>query len=126
MCGPRDIIWQEGVDFLYLGRTTNGTAMGYIVIFFNNELAREFDYRAKQAGQLASKMRFLAAPWVGLLNNNVWLENARRANKHARLLSERLAAEVGLNPAFPCEASAVFPRMSDQLVQRLHDRGWHF
>ena len=37
------------------------------MVFFDRELAREFDYRCKQGGQLASKMRFISAPWVGML-----------------------------------------------------------
>src|SRR5205085_3830064 len=96
------------------------------VIFFNKELAHEFDYRAKQGGQLASKMRFLAAPWVGLLSENVWIKNARHAHKCAQLLAQKLTPVLGTGPLFPCEASAVFVRMPDQLVAQLHDRGWHF
>ena len=54
-------------DVLSFGGTKNGIAAGELVVFFNRELAREFDYRVKQGGQLASKTRFLAAPWTGLL-----------------------------------------------------------
>jgi threonine aldolase len=125
-CAPKAITWEAGVDSLCFGGTKNGTAAGELVVFFKKELALEFDYRAKQAGQLASKMRFLAAPWAGLLNDGVWLRNARRANERATVLAEKLAAAAGLQPVFPREASAVFLRMPDQLVARLHGRGWHF
>ena len=125
-CAPREITWQAGVDVLSFGGTKNGTAMGDLVIFFNKELAREFDYRAKQAGQLASKMRYLAAPWVGLLDNNVWLRNARRANASAKLLAEKLR-EIGiLETAFPREANAVFLHLKDEIVRELHAAGWYF
>jgi threonine aldolase len=124
-CAPKAITWEAGVDSLCFGGTKNGTAAGELVVFFNKELAREFDYRVKQAGQLASKMRFLAAPWAGLLMNEVWLENARRANQRAKTLAEKLTA-LGLELAIPCEASGVFLRMPEQLVARLHGRGWHF
>ena len=125
-CAPKAITWEAGVDSLCFGGTKNGTAAGELVVFFKKELALEFDYRAKQAGQLASKMRFLAAPWAGLLNDSVWLENARRANERAALLAEKLTAAAGLQPVVPREASAVFLRMPEQLVRRLHVRGWHF
>jgi len=125
-CAPKAITWEAGVDSLCFGGTKNGTAAGELVIFFKKELAREFDYRAKQAGQLASKMRFLAAPWAGLLNNDVWLENARRANRRAKTLAEKLTAALGMEPAFPCEASAVFLRMPEDLVAQLQRGGWHF
>jgi threonine aldolase len=125
-CAPREITWQAGVDVLSFGGTKNGTAMGDLVIFFNKELAREFDYRAKQAGQLASKMRYLAAPWVGLLDNNVWLRNARRANASAKLLAEKLRQIGILETAFPREANAVFLHLKDEIVRELHAAGWYF
>jgi threonine aldolase len=125
-CEPKSITWQAGVDILCFGGTKNGTAAGELVVFFQKELAREFDYRAKQAGQLASKMRFLAAPWVGILGDNVWIENARHSNQCAKLLAQKLTAVLGIKPAFPCEASAVFFRMTDRLVRQLRERGWQF
>ncbi len=125
-CSPKSITWEAGVDVLSFGGTKNGTAVGDLVVFFNRELAREFDYRAKQAGQLASKMRFLAAPWVGLLENDVWLRNARLANERARSLSAKLTALPGIELSFPSEASAVFLRMGQSIVRQLHARGWHF
>src|SRR5262245_1781174 len=60
---PREITWEAGIDVLCFGGTKNGSHVGDAVVFFNREIAHEFDYRCKQAGQLASKMRFLAAPW---------------------------------------------------------------
>ena len=85
-CAPKAISWQAGVDVLCFGGTKNGTGAGELVIFFEKELARNFDYRLKQGGQLVSKMRFLAAPWLGLLRNDVWLRNAQKANSGARAL----------------------------------------
>ena len=125
-CEPKSITWQAGVDVLCSGGTKDGTPGGELVVFFKKDLAPEFDYRAKQGGQLASKMRFLAAPWVGLLSNGAWIENARHANTCAHLLAQTLTVALGTQPAFPCEASAVFMRVEEQLVARLHERGWRF
>ena len=121
-CTPREMTWARGVDVLSFGGTKNGLAVGEIVVFFRKELAAEFDYRAKQAAQLASKMRFIAAPWAGLLEDDVWLKNARHANDAA----QKLAAELQADLAFPCEASALFLRLSDEKVAQMHGRGWHF
>ena len=123
---PKSITWQAGVDVLCFGGTKNGTAAGELVIFFDKKLAHEFDYRAKQGGQLASKMRFLAAPWVGLLRDDNWIENARHANRCARLLAEKLSAVLGSDPVFPVDANAVFFRLPDSVVNALKVRGWHF
>lgn len=125
-CSPKSITWEAGVDVLCFGGTKNGTAAGELVVFFKKDLAREFDYRAKQGGQLASKMRFLAAPWVGLLDDGAWIANARHANRCARVLAARLSAVLGTEPAFPCEASAVFLRLPERLATQLHERGWRF
>ena len=125
-CAPKEITWQLGVDVLCFGGTKNGSGGGELVVFLKKELAAEFDYRAKQAGQLASKMRFIAAPWTGLLSGGVWLRNAQQANASAASLAQRLRDIAGLEPAFPREANAVFLRMPEELVTQLHSRGWHF
>jgi threonine aldolase len=96
------------------------------VIFFNKEISREFDYRVKQAGQLGSKMRFLAAPWLGLLAAGVWLRNADHANRAARQLADRLQNQVNTEVVFPVDANAVFVRMDERLVLGLQARGWRF
>jgi len=125
-CTPREISWQRGVDVLVFGGTKNGAAAGELVIFFDRALAREFDYRAKQAGQLASKMRFLAAPWAGLLTDEIWLKNARHANAMASLLAEKLRA-AGLGQlAFPREANALFLHLPNEIAEQMRRRGWQF
>ena len=124
-CAPKAITWEAGVDVLCFGGTKNGTAAGELVIFFKKELAHEFDYRAKQAGQLASKLRFLAAPWAGLLSDSVWLDNARRANERAKTLAEKLT-DLGMKLEYPREASAVFLRMPKKVVAQLQRCGWQF
>ena len=125
-CPPKEITWSSGVDVLCFGGTKNGAAATELVIFFNKDLSREFDYRIKQAGQLGSKSRFLAAQWIGLLKDDVWLRNARHANTMARKFAERLRASTKVDIALSVEANALFVRLSEQLVQQLKTRGWHF
>ena len=125
-CTPKTITWEIGVDVLCFGGTKNGTAAGELVVFFNKELSHEFDYRVKQAGQLGSKMRFLAASWMGLLTGDVWLRNARHANRAARELAKNLQHKANVEIVFPVSANAVFARMNDRLAQDLQTRGWRF
>src|SRR5262252_852966 len=125
-CAPKTITWKVGVNVLSFGGTKNGLATGELVIFFDKRSSRDFQYRVKQAGHLGSKMRFLAAPWLGLLNGDVWLRNARHANDAARELARRLRTEAGMESLFPLESNAVFIRMDDQLVHALQARGWRF
>lgn len=123
---PKSITWQAGVDVLCFGGTKNGTHVGDAVVFFNTELAHEFAYRCKQAGQLASKMRFLAAPYVGMLQNDVWLKYARQANGMAQLLNDKLSQLDGVKILFPRQANAVFAELPEAIIRGLWDRGWMF
>jgi len=123
---PKELSWQAGVDVLTFGGTKNGMAVGEAVVFFNRDLAKEFDYRCKQAGQLASKMRFLAAPWVGMLEQGTLLNNAAHANRMAQLLADELLSVDSIQLVHPVQANAVFAQLPEALIARLHDAGWHF
>lgn len=123
---PRQLTWEIGVDVLCLGGTKNGIGVGDAVVFFRKDLAEEFAYRCKQAGQLASKMRYLTAPWVGLLENGVWLENARRANAAAARLEAGFRAIPSITVLGQRDANAVFARLPAPMAAGLRGMGWQF
>jgi threonine aldolase len=123
---PRQITWEAGVDVLCFGGTKNGTPVGDAVVFFDPELAYEFEYRCKQAGQLASKMRFLAAPWVGMLQNNAWLRRAAHANARAQQLHHALQNLPGVKIMFPCQANSVFVQLPERTAEAMRGLGWRF
>lgn len=125
-CHPADVTWRAGVDVLAFGGTKNGLAVGEAVVFFRHDLAEEFEWRVKQSGQLASKMRFVAAPWLALLENGVWLANARHANDMATRLAEGLSGLDGIKLMFPVEANAVFADIPMPVQAALRARGWQF
>ena len=123
---PSEITWKAGVDVLCFSGTKNGLALGEAVVFFNRSLAGDFEWRCKQAGQLASKMRYISAPWCGLLEGDVWLQNARHANACARKLAAAIAAIPGVSLVHPTEANAVFARLPEATITALRDKGWVF
>jgi threonine aldolase len=123
---PAETTWKIGVDVLCFGGTKNGAHVGEAVVFFNTALAEEFAYRCKQAGQLASKMRFISAPWVGMLKNNVWLKYARHANGMAELLHDSIKDLPGLTILFPRMANSVFVEMPEHVAGGLLAKGWIF
>jgi threonine aldolase len=125
-CAPKEITWQAGVDVLCFGGTKNGLPIGEAVVFFDRELAREFDYRCKQGGQLASKMRFISAPWVGLLKDGAWLQHARHANAMAGRLESALQSLPQVKMLFPREANAVFAELPRPAIDGLRAKGWRF
>ncbi len=121
---PAEITWRAGVDVLTFGGTKNGLPVGEAVIFFKKELAEDFAWRVKQAGQLASKMRFVSAPWLGLIENDVWLENARHANAMAQRLVSAIGDVPGVHIMFPVEANAVFAEIPEETQAALRAEGW--
>jgi threonine aldolase len=125
-CSPAEVTWKSGVDVLCFGGTKNGMAVGEAVLFFDRKLAADFDYRCKQAGQLASKMRFLSAPWVGLLESGAWLRNATRANDAAKHFAAQIEGIPGVRLTGPVEANAAFLEAPEAVLNKLHERGWRF
>jgi threonine aldolase len=123
---PKELTWKRGVDVLCFGGTKNGMAVGDCVVFFNRDLADEFAYRCKQAGQLASKMRFLAAPWAEFLRGGTWLDNARHANAMAAELADSLSQIPGTEIVAPVQANAVFVNFPAGVASGLRDMGWIF
>lgn len=122
---PAEVTWRRGVDVLCLGSTKLGAPVGDAVVFFDRGLAHEFDYRCKQSGQLASKMRYLAAPWVGIFEGGAWRRHAAHANACAQRLAEGLRG-CGLTLKMPVEVNGVFVDMPDAMAAALRARGWHF
>lgn len=125
-CSPAELSWKNGVDVLCFGGTKNGMVAGEAVIFFDKALATDFDYRCKQAGQLASKMRFLTAPWVSMLQSGAWLKNAQHANRCAQYFAERVRAIPNIKIVSEVEANTVFLNAPDHILDGLRGRGWKF
>ncbi len=123
---PAEITWKAGVDVLCFCGTKNGTAVGEAILFFNRDLAEDFAYRCKQAGQLASKMRFISAPWLGLLETGAWLRNAQHANDCAAYLEQQLTQIPGVELLCPREANAVFVKLPEAAIADLRAQDWLF
>ncbi len=113
-----------GVDVLVFGGAKAGANCAEAIVMFDKSLAKRVDNRLKQAGQTASKARFLAAPFLGLLETNAWEDGAA----HANLMAQRLAAGIVVGTPFdlahPVDANAVFVRMPDSAHQAINDAGW--
>ena len=123
---PADLTWRAGVDVMSLGGVKNGLGLGEAVVFFDKALGEEFPWRVKQGGQLNSKMRFATAPWVALLQNKVWLKNARHANAMAKRLQAAIDGVPGVKIMFPVEANAVFAEIEPAVQAALRAKGWSF
>lgn len=123
---PKSFTWEVGVDVLCFGGTKIGMPIGDAVVFFRKELAEEFAWRCKQAGQLCSKMRFISAGWVGMLENDAWLKHARHSNAMAQKLYEKMKPLPGVNILFEPTANSIFAELNPQTAESLRADGWRF
>ena len=112
-----------GIDVLSFGATKNGALCAEAVVFFEPSLAQAFGYRRKQGMQLASKMRFVAAQLIGLLDDDTWLDSARQANTMASRLASGLRTLPGVEITQPVETNQVFARIPGRSVAALERAG---
>jgi threonine aldolase len=113
-----------GVDLMTFGLTKDGAMYGDAVVFVRPELAAHAHLVRKQAGQLPSKARFVAAQITALLTDDLWLANARHANAMAARLASAVAAIDGVTVPRPPEANAVFAHVPPAAVAPLQE--WSF
>ena len=116
-CSAAELSWQAGVDVLSLGATKNGALGAEVVIFFDADLAREFEFRRKRGGHLFSKMRLLSSQLDAYFTDGLWLANAKHANTMARRLVAGLTTLKGTSLLYPVDANEIFV----VLPARMHD-----
>jgi threonine aldolase len=122
-CRPADLTWQAGVDALSFGFVKNGGISSEALIFFRPELAAATLYRRKRAGHLLSKGRYLAAQLLAMLENDIWLRNARAANAAASRLAEAAGPD---RLALPVQANEMFVRVTPEEAAALRGQGFDF
>jgi threonine aldolase len=125
-CTPAEMTWRRGVSLLSFGATKNGALGAEALVVFDRTLTPALHYRRKRAGQLASKMRFLAAQMDAYLEGDLWLRNARHANSMAARLADGLARLPGVSLRRPAEANIVFARLPGHVSRGLLERGYLF
>ncbi|HEX8381064.1 MAG TPA: beta-eliminating lyase-related protein [Allosphingosinicella sp.] len=120
---PADLTWRAGVDALSFGFVKNGGLSAEALIFFGDRHRQATLYRRKRAGHLLSKGRYLAAQLLAMVEDEVWLRNARSANEAAA----RLAGAAGPDRLiFPVEANEIFVRVTPEEAGKLRGLGFDF
>jgi threonine aldolase len=112
----REITTDVGVDVLSFGGTKNGLMFGETVIFFNQQLGKDFEYTRKQGMQLHSKMRFIAAQFSRYLTDDLWKKNAQNANLMAHYLFSEIEKIPQLTITQEAPANGVFVQMPEYLI----------
>ena len=123
---PAEMTWKAGIDVLSFGATKNGAMTADAILSFDPALATELAFRAKRAGQLASKMRFHAVQIDAYLTDGLWLRNARQANAMATRLGDGLKAIPGTGLLATPQANILFCRLPQHVTEGLLAEGYAF
>ncbi len=115
----KEMITGTGVDILSLGGTKDGMMYGEAVVILNPELDKNFRYIRKQGMQLASKMRYIAAQFLAWLEDDLWLKNARHANRMATLLAQEASRIPAIKILHPVEANGIFATLPKEKIRIL-------
>lgn len=110
-----------GVDILSFGGTKNGLLYGEVVVALNPEAAHGLVFLRKMNMQLASKMRFLSAQFIALLEGDLWLRSAAHANAMAARLRTAVEAIDGVEPTQKTESNGVFAVLPAGVADRLRE-----
>lgn len=121
-CTMKEITGDAGVDILSFGGTKNGMMMGEAVISFRPEITENLPYYRKQSAQLASKLRYLSAQFVPYLENNLWLENAMKANSSAARLAQILGRYPQIRFTQKVESNQLFFTLPAEAVKKLQEK----
>ncbi|MCB2413941.1 low specificity L-threonine aldolase [Demequina sp. TTPB684] len=114
-----------GVDVLSYGGTKNGAMLGEAILVLNPEASEGLTYLRKMDMQLASKMRFVSAQLLALLDGDLWLRNATHSNGMAQRLRAGIEAGLadgsikGVTLTQPTQANGVFATLPDGMADRL-------
>jgi threonine aldolase len=120
----RAMVVDTGVDVLTWGATKNGGMYGDVVLVLDDTMAGRARFVRKQAGQLPSKMRYLAAQVLALLDDDRWIAQAARANAMAARLAARVEGIPGVIVERPPEANSLFVRLPPERIADL--QAWSF
>ena len=125
-CSPAEMTWKAGVDVVSFGASKNGALASEAVIIFNKNMSQEFEFRRKRAGHLFSKMRLLSSQMEAYLKEDLWLKNARHANRMAKRLNNGLSKIQGIQVPDHVDANIIFPKFPTALTEDLNAQGIKF
>ena len=115
----KKITADSGVDVLSFGGTKNGMMFGDAVIFFDKKLSKNFEFIRKQGMHLTSKMRYISTQFKALLSNDLWLKNAKHANKMAQLLYNEIKNIPQIKITQKVQVNAVFATLPKNIITKL-------
>ena len=118
----KEMITDTGVDALSFGGTKNGMLLGEAVVLLRPHLAQSFLYTRKQAMQLFSKSRFIAAQYITYFKDQLWKELATHANQMAAYMASCLTELPQVKMTHPVESNAIFAILPHEVCHKLLEK----
>ena len=121
-CPPRALTTDAGIDVLSFGGTKNGMMFGEAVVFFNTSTIAEVPFIRKQAMQLHSKTRFIAAQFSTVLKDGLWLKAAAHANRMAQMLANEAENIPGVRITQEVQGNEIFAIIPRDKIKTLQEK----
>ena len=121
-CSLKTMTRDVGADIVSFGGTKNGMLFGEAIISFCPELSSNIRFYRKQCTQLFSKMRYISAQYKAYLQDDLWLHNARHANRMALLLAQKLAALPQVQITQEVKVNSLFVILPEQVIEPLQEQ----
>lgn len=121
-CPPRALTTDAGIDVLSFGGTKNGMMFGEAVVFFNTSTIAEVPFIRKQAMQLHSKTRFIAAQFSTVLKDGLWLKAAAHANHMAQMLANEAENIPGVRITQEVQGNEIFAIIPRDKIKALQEK----
>lgn len=123
---PAELSWKAGVEVLTLGTTKSGSFGAETIVSFAPKYNTALAFLRKRSGHFAPKSRFLAAQVQAYVDDDLWLANARHANRAARRLAHGLVQINGITLVHPTQGNQVFASMPSAVSDALEQSGCRF
>lgn len=121
-CPPGALTTDAGIDVLSFGGTKNGMMFGEAVVFFNTSTIAEVPFIRKQAMQLHSKTRFIAAQFSTVLKDGLWLKAAAHANRMAQMLANEAENIPGVRITQEVQGNEIFAIIPRDKIKALQEK----
>lgn len=124
LAAMRSFTVDAGVDVVSFGGTKAGLVGGEAVVYLNPALATRAKFVRKMVNQLPSKMRFVAAQFNALLDDELWIRGAAHSNEMATRLYEATRDIPGVEYDYAPQVNSLFPVIPAESIAPLSE--WCF
>ncbi len=115
----KEMIRDTGVDMLSFGGAKNGLMYGEAIVCFDEKIHNKLKFYRKQSTQLMSKMRYISAQYIALLEDELWRKNATNANELMQKLVEGIKDLSFIDIDYQVDGNILFMTLTKPVVEKM-------